>query len=59
MLIIYVFGVAQHTIINNQNNIRRNKKDVKKLFNMFYNNEKDYNIYTGIQYVAYDKEYTN
>ena len=39
-------------------NVRRVQNDVKKLFNMFYNKEKEYNLYTGIDYAAYNKEYT-
>jgi hypothetical protein len=36
---------------------RRVENDVKKLFNMFYN-RKNIQTYNGIEYVAYDKEYT-
>ena len=39
--------------------LRRIEKPVKELFNKFYNNNVILKDYEGIQYVAYDKEYTS
>jgi phosphoribosyl 1,2-cyclic phosphodiesterase len=32
---------------------------MKQLFNDYYNKEKDIKNYNGVEYVAYDKEYTD
>jgi hypothetical protein len=38
---------------------RNINKKMKSIFNDYYNNNKDIKNYNGVEYIAYDKEYTD